>query len=356
MENDDRVWKPPSNAWGMLMNFVTLNSNFGIENLTLVSGPRPVPTADEILVRMKAASLNYVDLAVVTGKLDSTVALPFIPVADGAGVIEETGKRVQGLKKGDRIATLYIPSWPGGAYRREHTALSIRPGAGTIPGQLSEYKIFHAHEVIRIPDALSFGEASALPIAGLTAWNALMYGRIKAGDTILLHGTGGVSIFALQFAKLFGARVIITSSDDTKLERAIGLGADHPINYKVNMDVSAEVLRLTDGEGVDLVVETVGGPNLNQSLKSLKPEGHISVVGFLSGVESNVNLIALNLMRATITGVSVGSTDDFREMLAAISAHGLKPVIDSTFSLEKTVSAFRRLESGKHFGKVVIEI
>lgn len=338
------------------MKYVMLKNSFGIEHFSIASGPVPQPGHDEILVRMKAASLNYVDLAVVTGKLDPAIRLPFIPVADGAGFVEVVGARVRDLRSGDRVATLYIPSWPGGHYRHEHIPLAIRPGAGVVQGQLCEYKTFREHELIRIPDALSFAEASTLPIAGLTAWNALAYGRIKAGDTVLLHGTGGVSIFALQFAKLFGARVIITSSDNAKLERARGLGADFAINYRTRSNVSEEVLRLTGGQGVDIAVETVGGPNLNQSLKSLKPEGHISVVGFLSGVEATINLIDLNLTRSTITGISVGSTDDFRDMLAAISAHGMKPVIDSAYPLDQAIAAFRHLESGKHFGKVVIEI
>jgi NADPH:quinone reductase-like Zn-dependent oxidoreductase len=190
----------------------------------------------------------------------------------------------------------------------------------------------------------------------LTAWNALCYGGLKAGDTVLVHGTGGVSIFALQFAKLFGARTIVTSSEDRKLTRAKALGADLTINYKMKDPLSQEVLRITDHEGVDIAVETVGGPNLNESLKALKPEGHISVVGFLGGVEANVNLISMNLKRATITGVSVGSADDCRDMLQAMSANGTKPVIDSVFPLQDTKQAFRRLESGKHFGKIVIAL
>lgn len=338
------------------MRYVSVTNSFGIDSLTLGSVPEPKPSDDEILVRMKAASLNYVDLAVVNGKLGADTPLPFIPVADGSGIVEEVGGNVQGFKPGDRVSTLYIPSWSGGRYRREHTALSIRPGAGVVPGQLSEYKVFRAHELIHVPASLSFAEASTLPIAGVTAWNALAYGRIKVGDTVLLHGTGGVSIFALQFAKMSGARVIITSSDDKKIERAIGLGADLAINYKNHADVSEEVMRLTDNQGVDLVVETVGGSNLEQSLNSLRPQGHISVVGFLAGAEANITVIPLMLNRATIMGVSVGSTDDFRDMLAAVSAHGMKPVIDSTFSLDQTIQAFRHLESGKHFGKIVIEL
>lgn len=337
------------------MKLVTL-SRFGLENLSLSSAPDPKPGEGEVLVRIKAAALNYVDLATVTGKLDGSLRFPFIPVADGAGVVEQVGAGVQGLCEGDRVSTLYIPSWGGGRYLRQHMPLSIRPGAGTSPGQLAEYKVFRPSELIRVPDSLSFAEAAALPIAGLTAWNALVYGQLKAGQTVLLHGTGGVSIFALQFAKLFGARVFITSSDDAKIERALALGADGAINYKRSPSLSDEVLRMTGGAGVDRVVETVGGKNLGESLKALKAEGHISVVGFLSGKEGSIDLIALNLLRATITGVSVGSTDDFRDMLSAVSTHELKPVVDSTFPLDRAIDAFRRLESGRHFGKVVIEL
>lgn len=331
-------------------------SDFGIENIRLESGPEPKYGDDEVLVRMKAASLNYVDLAVVTGKLGADIPFPFIPVADGAGIVEAVGGKVRNFQPGEQVSTLYIPSWTGGHYRREYTGMAVRPGAGGLPGQLSEYKVFRPHELIRVPAFLNFAEASTLPIAGVTAWNALAYGRIKAGDTVLLHGTGGVSVFALQFAKMHGARVIITSSDDKKIERARALGADFTINYRNQAEVSAEVLKLTAGQGVDLVVETVGGSNLEQSIRCLKPEGHISVVGILAGVEAHLNVIPLMLNRLTITGVSVGSTDDFRDMLAAMSAHGMKPVLDSTFPLDQTAQAFKRLESGKHFGKIVIEI
>jgi NADPH:quinone reductase-like Zn-dependent oxidoreductase len=338
------------------MNYIALTGAFGIEHLTTQSAPDPKPADGEVLVRMKAASLNYVDLAVITGKLDPDLTLPFIPVADGSGVVEQVGRNVETLTPGDRVVTVYIPSWSGGRYTHAHIALGIRPGAGSVPGQLSELKLFRPSELIRIPDALSFEEASTLPIAGLTAWNALSYGRIKAGDTVLLHGTGGVSIFALQFAKLAGARVVITSSADDKLSRAKNLGADLTINYEQTPEVEREVKRLTNGKGADLVVETVGGSNLARSLKSLRPEGHISIVGFLAGAEASVDLIALNLSRATITGVSVGSTDDFNDMLAAIDANGVKPVVDATFPLAETVRAFEYLEDGRHFGKVVIQL
>ncbi|WP_407176734.1 NAD(P)-dependent alcohol dehydrogenase [Bradyrhizobium sp. STM 3562] len=216
--------------------------------------------------------------------------------------------------------------------------------------------VFRAQEVMRIPDALSFAEASTLPIAGLTAWNALAYGGLKAGDTVLLHGTGGVSIFALQFAKASGAKAIITSSDDAKLARATGLGADAVINYRTSSSISEEVARLTGHQGVDLVVETVGGSNVEESLKALRPQGSISIVGFLDGVEAKINLITLNLRRVAIRGVSVGNTDDFEDMLACIAENEIKPVIDAQFDLAEVGDAFRYLEAGKHFGKVVISL
>ena len=233
------------------MCHVTLEKDFGIDNLTLHTGPEPKPDDDEVLVRMKAASLNYVDLAVVRGILDPSVKLPFVPVADGAGAVEEVGRNVREFKPGDRVATFYIPPWHGGRYRREYMGMAIRPGAGVTPGQLSEYRTFRSHELIRVPDSLSFAEASTLPTAGVTAWNALAYGHIKAGDTVLLHGTGGVSIFALQFAKMFGASATITSSEDKKLTRAISLGADCTINYWTCSDLSQEVMRITDGRGAE---------------------------------------------------------------------------------------------------------
>jgi NADPH:quinone reductase-like Zn-dependent oxidoreductase len=338
------------------MKYVALTNGFGIENLSVQSESKPAPKGDEILVRMKAAALNFVDLATIKGQLDPNLKLPFIPVADGSGVIEQVGDSVHGFKPGDRVATLYIPSWGSGPYKHEHIDLSIRPGAGRVCGQLAEYKVFRPHEIIGIPDNLSFAEGATLPIAGLTAWNALAYGGLKAGDTVLLYGTGGVSIFALQFAKASGGKVIITSSDDAKLARASRLGADAVINYRTNADVSEEVARLTARRGVDLVVETVGGPNVEQSLKALRPEGSISIVGFLNGVEANINLITLNLRRVAIRGVSVGNTDDFHDMLAAITENKLKPVIDSEFDLAHTADAFRHLEAGKHFGKVVINL
>ena len=338
------------------MKTIVLKDGFGIDKLTLTQTPSPKVGPGMILVKMNAVSLNYVDLLLVKGQLNPKIRPPFIPVSDGAGIVEEVGPDIKDFKPGDHVATTYIPEWIDGRYTLENSRFETRPGSGTSPGQLVEYKVFRNNELIKVPELLSFAESSTLPIAALTAWNALAYGKVKAGDTVLLHGTGGVSIFALQFAKAVGARVIITSSDDKKLTKARELGADGLINYKKTPDWIADVFTMTDGEGADVVVETVGGSNLNKSLEALRLDGHISIVGFLDGVQSPINLISLNLKRAKINGLSVGSQQDFADMLKAVSANKIKPVIDRTFPLDQTAEAFSYLESGRHFGKIVIEL
>jgi NADPH:quinone reductase-like Zn-dependent oxidoreductase len=338
------------------MKLVVLKGGFGIGRLTPTDAPEPSVGPGNILVRIKAASLNYVDLLLVKGQLHPNIRPPFIPVSDGSGVVEEVGPGIKDFKPGDHVATTYIPEWNDGRYTPENSRFESRPGSGTSSGQLVEYKVFSKNELIKIPESLSFEEAATLPIAALTAWNALAYGRLKAGDTVLLHGTGGVSVFALQFAKAAGAKVIITSSNDKKLAMARELGADYLINYGQTPNWVSEVFTMTDAQGVDIVVETVGGGNLIKSLEALRLEGHISVVGFLAGIESAINLISLNLKRASISGCSVGSTRDFADMLKAISANRIHPVIDRKFPLEQAAEAFRYLESGKHFGKIVIDL
>ena len=238
------------------MKTIVLKDGFGIDKLTITHAPSPNVAPGMILVKMKAVSLNYVDLLLVKGQLDPNIKPPFIPVSDGAGIVEKVGPGIKDFKPGDHVATTYIPEWIDGRYTPENSKFETRPGSGTSPGQLVEYKVFSNNELIKVLESLSFAESSTLPIAALTAWNALAYGKVKAGDTILLHGTGGVSIFALQFAKVVGAKVIITSSDDKKLARARELGADYLINYKQTPDWVSDVLTMTDGLGADVVVET----------------------------------------------------------------------------------------------------
>lgn len=336
------------------MRVIQLQDGFGINHLHVSEQPKPSPSAEEVLVKLEAASLNYVDLLVVKGLLNPNFSLPYIPVTDGAGVVEQVGAGVTAFQVGDRVATTFIPHWLKGKPTSDSTDYAARQGLGNVPGQLAEYKCFTVNQLIHSPTNLSVIESSTLPIAGLTAWNALNYSNLAAGQTVLLHGTGGVSIFALQFAKVLGAKVIISSSRDEKLNRAKQLGADFLINYRTTSDWEAVVHQLTDGHGVDVVVETVGGGNLQQSLNALRMGGYISIVGLLDGFESQINTLSLLHQQATIRSMEVGSTEDFEAMNQAIAAHDIHPVIDAKFTLDQTQAAFEYLAQGQHFGKVII--
>ncbi len=338
------------------MKTIELHHGFGISNLKMNEQPKPSPARGEVLVKIEAVSLNYVDLLVVKGILNPNLSLPYTPVCDGAGVVESVGEDVIAFKKGDKVATTFIPYWLSGKPTSQTTDYSTRPGLGRVSGQLTEYKIFQINQLVKSPANLSAVEASTLPIAGLTAWNALRYGNLHPDETVLLHGTGGVSIFALQFALAQGARIIITSSSDEKLQRAQKLGVERTINYKLIPDWEAVVREFTDGNGVDLIVETVGGKNLQRSLNALRMGGHISIVGLLDGFDTSINTLALLHQQATIKGLEVGGTDDFEAMNRAIEAGDIHPVIDKTFSFEQTQEAFEYLEKGMHFGKVVITL
>jgi NADPH:quinone reductase-like Zn-dependent oxidoreductase len=338
------------------MNIMQLQNGFGIHRLQQIEQAKPSPAAGEVLVKLEAASLNYVDLLVVKGLLNPNLLLPYIPVADGAGVVETLGTGVTEFQVGDTVATTFIPDWVDGRPTSSSTDYTTRQGLGSVSGQLAEYKCFHTNQLIHSPANLSAIEASTLPIAGLTAWNALCYANLRAGETVLLHGTGGVSIFALQFAKALGAKVIITSSSDDKLKRAEQLGADFLINYKTTSDWETVVHQVTDSEGADVVVETIGGANLQRSLNAVCMGGYVAVVGLLDGFEATINTLDLLHQQATIRGMEVGSTKDFEGMNQAIAAHDIHPVIDAQFTFERTQAAFEYLEQGQHFGKVVITL
>ncbi len=331
-----------------------LQNGFGIANLQLTQQPIPSPNADRILVKMEAATLNFVDLLLIKGSLNPHVSFPYIPIADGAGVIEQVGSNVTSFSKGDRVVSVFVPNWKSGDPTPESTDNNTRPGLGTVPGELADYKLFQAHQLLHSPSNLNPMETATLPVAALTAWNALSYGKLKAGDTVLLHGTGGVSIFALQFAKAQNATVIITSSSDSKLARAQQLGADYTINYKQNPNWESTVKEMTQGAGVDVVVETVGGQNVSKSLRALRMGGHISIMGLLSGQNLSIDPLFLLSQQATIRGMEVGSTENFRAMNDAIATHDIHPVIDTQFPFEDARKALEYLEQGQHFGKVAI--
>ena len=335
------------------MKAIAIQNGFGINHLESIEGPKPQPATDEVLVKIQAVSLNYVDLMVVTGKLNPNLPLPFIPGADGAGTVEQVGNDVTAFKPGDAVVTTFIPKWTSGEPTQQAVDYATRQGAGS-PGQLSEYKVFKIDQLIKAPANLSALEASTLPVAGLTAWNALHYASVTAGETVLLHGTGGVSIFALQFAKALSAHVIITSSSDAKLQRAKELGADYLINYHTTPNWEETVLSFTGGVGVDAVLETVGGKNLARSLSVLRTGGSISIMGLLGGSEVTINALSLMERHATIRGMEVGNTQDFQDMNQAIEQHDIHPVIDRTFTFDAVRAAFTDLEQGKHFGKIAI--
>jgi NADPH:quinone reductase-like Zn-dependent oxidoreductase len=346
----------PLQSHGGSMKTIELNAGFGINNLTMKEYPKPTPRRGEVLVKIEAVSLNYVDLLVIKGLVNPNVPFPYTPVCDGAGVVESVGEDVTAFKPGDKVATTFIPNWLSSKPTSKTTDYLTRQGLGGVSGQLTEYKIFQVNQLIKSPVNLSSVEASTLPIAGLTAYNALRYGNLQPGDTVLLHGTGGVSIFALQFAKTLGARVILTSSSDEKLKRAQQLSADLTINYKTIPDFEKLVYDFTNGEGADVIVETVGGKNLQRSLNAVRMGGHISIVGLLDEFDTSISTLTLMHKQATIRGMEVGGTDDFEAMNRVIEANNIHPVIDKTFMFEHALEAFEYLDKGRHFGKVVITV
>lgn len=252
------------------MKVIELQNYFGIHNLQLSEYAKPHPAEHEILVRMEAVSLNALDLLVVKGMLNPHISLPYIPVCDGAGIVEQVGDAVATFQPGDHVASIFIPNWSDGQPTPKAVDFTTRPGVGGRAGQLAEYKVFQSHELIKVPNHLSSVEAATLPIAGLTAWNALRYGNLQPDNMVLLHGTGGVSIFALQFAKAQKAQVILVSGNEAKLTRARQLGVDFPINRKNHPNWETIVHDLTDQQGVDIVVESVGGRNLQKSIDALR--------------------------------------------------------------------------------------
>jgi NADPH:quinone reductase-like Zn-dependent oxidoreductase len=325
-----------------------------IDQLIFDSVEVPEPESGEVLVAIKAVSLNYRDLAVVTGRYPRNAAEPTIIASDGAGEVIAVGDGVTAFRTGDRVAGSFFQKWIAGPYAREYGASAL---GGAIQGVLTQFRVFDQAGLIRIPEHFSYQEGATLPCAGLTAWNALVPTmHVQAGDTVLLLGTGGVSIFGLQFAKLHGARVIITSSSDEKLARAKTLGADETINYKTTPDWDKEVLRLTAGRGVDMVLEVGGGETFTRSMSSVRASGQMAVIGVLSGVAGTIPVGLIGIQTLTVRGIFVGSVAMFEDMNRAITANQLRPVIDRVFPFEQSVDALRYLESAQHFGKIVIAL
>jgi len=326
---------------------------FAIDALRLVERPCPVPRRGEILVRLRAASLNYRDLAILTESYLPQLPLPYVPASDGAGEVVSVGEDVTRFQVGDRVIPVYTQGWHDGMPTLE---LRTRRTLGApLDGVLQEYIAVPAEDAVATPPHLSDAEAATLPIAAVTAWSTLSEGGVAAGRTVLVQGTGGVALFALQFAKLAGAAVIATSSSDEKLARARALGADHTINYRSTPDWHLAVREVTAGRGVDIVVETAGA-TLHQSIAAAAFGGFIGVVGFVAGYKAEIPIRGLLGPMLRVQGIAVGSRARFEAMNRAIALHGLHPVIDSRFPLARAADAFRHMKSGAHFGKVVIEI
>lgn len=325
--------------------------DWSIEGLEMAEMPAPTPGPGQVTVRMRAASLNYRDLLTVQGK-GGVSRLPLIPFSDGAGEVIAVGDGVGRVAVGDRVCPMFFQSWIDGRVSSDSRRYAL---GGTRPGVLQEVMLLDAEGVSRIPAHLSFREAATLPCAGLTAWRALFEeAGVQPGDTVLVQGTGGVSIFALQFAKLAGASVIVTSSSDTKLERARALGADHTINYR-SVPEWGKAAAEWSGGGVDHVVEVGGKDTFAQSIEAAKVGGNILVIGVLSGFSQQIAIPSLFSKNLHVTGLSVGSRRMFEAMAAAIGRSAMRPVIDRSFGFEAVPEALRLMQQGGHFGKIVVE-
>jgi NADPH:quinone reductase-like Zn-dependent oxidoreductase len=335
------------------MKVIQANAPFGLDNLKLAEiEDAPAPGPGEISVRIRASSLNYHDYAVVMGMIPP--ADKRIPMSDGAGEVTAVGAGVSEYKVGDAVVSTFFPYWLDGAVPAD--SFTRVPGDG-IDGYAREVVTAPTSWFTRAPIGYSHAEAATLTCAGLTAWRALVVdGGIKPGATVLVQGTGGVSIFALQMAKAMGCTVIATSSSDEKLARLKALGADHLINYKTTQAWGAKALELTGGVGVDHVVEIGGAGTLDQSMIAARVGGHIALIGILAGYAGPVMTVTLMAKNLRVQGLTVGSRQQQKDMIAAINVWGLKPVIDKSFPLEGLADAFRHQESGTHFGKIVVDI
>jgi NADPH:quinone reductase-like Zn-dependent oxidoreductase len=333
------------------MRAVALETAYGLDNLQLVERPEPTPGPGQIVVDIAAATLNYRDLATVTAPRGRT---PFIPCSDGAGVVSAIGDGVSRVQVGDHVAALFFQNWFAGDPTPQKLGSAL---GGSLDGVLQQKVLLSEQGVTPVPKGYSDEEAATLPCAGLTAWRGLVIeGKVKSGDVVVAQGTGGVSIFGLQFAKAAGATVIITSSSDEKLERAKALGADYLVNYRSTPDWAKEVRRITDGRGADHVIEVGGAGTFEQSLRAIRLGGKIAVIGILGGFVKDLNVAAIFGSNAYIHGVTVGSREHFESMTRAIEANGIKPVIDKRFTLDESRDAFESMQAGAHFGKIVVGV
>ena len=327
---------------------------FGIENLHIRDTDDPVPGAGQIVVRLGAASINYRDYQIVTGEFAPDQQLPIIPCSDGAGEIVAVGEGVRDLVLGDRVAPLFFPEWISGEALGDERSVTFGLEA---PGVLQTHGVYEEHQVAGVAQHLSDEEASCFPCAGLTAWNCLVtFSNIKGGDTVLVQGTGGVAMFALQFARAMGAEVIVTSGSDGKLERAKALGATHCINYRTTPAWGVAARELAGGIGVDAVVEIGGEGTLPESFAAIRRGGHINIVGYLAGFGLDLSVFHFIERNANLHGLSVGNREQFEAMMAFVETHRIRPVIDRRYVLEEAGQAIGDIAKGDHFGKLVVDL
>lgn len=333
------------------MKAVELEGSFGIDSLRLVDKPDPKPGHGQVLVRMKASSLNYRDLLVVQGLYNPKMKLPMVPLSDGAGEVVAVGDGVDRFQVGDRVMGIFMQKWIGGD-PDEAKGRSALGGGG--PGVAAELVALEEQGCVRTPEHLSDEEAATLPCAAVTAWHALFpEGRVKPGDTVLVLGTGGVSLFALQFARAAGAKVFATSGSAEKIPRVRELGAAEVVHYKETPDWGDKIRKLTGGVGVDHVVEVGGAGTMAQSLRAVRIGGHISLIGVLAG-PSEFNPMPILMKNVRVQGIYVGSRDMFEAMNRAIALHGLSPVIDKVFPMAEIAKALEHMQRAAHFGKIVL--
>lgn len=334
------------------MKCIELTGTSGIDALKPAERPMPQPGPRQVVVKVKAASFNYRDMMIAGGGYARGVKLPLIPLSDGAGEVAAVGSEVSGVRAGDRVCGIFFQRWIAGPVRPDIQEAAL---GGSADGMLTEYALLEGEGVVRVPDHLSYEEASTLPCAALTAWHGLVEaGGVKPGDNVLLLGTGGVSIFGLQFARMAGARAIVLSSSDEKLERAKRLGASATINYRSLPQWADRVREATGGRGIDQVLEVTGGETTAQALNAMRSGGHIAIIGARSGPGGELDRRQILTRGLRITGINVGSRAMFEAMNRAIAANHLKPVIDRTFPFAAALEAYREFGTGKHFGKVVI--
>jgi len=334
------------------MRAFVFEDGFSLDALRLVERPEPKPGPRQALVRVRANSLNYRDLVIASGGYGRGLKLPLIPFSDGAGEVVDVGSEVTRVKPGERVAAIFMQTWLEGALTGEKSKSAL---GGSVDGMLAEFVALDEDGLVPVPGHLSYQEAATLPCAAVTAWNALVVeGGIRAGDSVLVLGTGGVSLFALQIARVHGARVIATSSSDEKLGRAAALGASDGVNYRQSPEWARRVLELTGGAGVDHVVEVGGAGTLPQSFRAVRHGGRISLIGVLSEPGGQVDPRPLFVKAARLQGIYVGSREMFEAMNRAMALRQLHPVIDRVFPFAEAPIALRYMQTGSHFGKIVV--